>query len=84
MNALVFNKLTMPCGIIGVESPEGRRQRPPEWQQTIAKGRRQVRMWWHGYVRGSPSPVSFTENGTDPNGIKLSPKQSRNREVIEL
>jgi hypothetical protein len=27
---------------------------------------------------------SFTKIGPEPNGIKLSPKQSRNREVVEL
>jgi hypothetical protein len=25
-----------------------------------------------------------TQNGQEPNGIKLSPKQSRNRDVVEL
>jgi hypothetical protein len=31
-----------------------------------------------------PHSPGFRSHALDPNGIKLSPKQSRNREVVEL
>jgi hypothetical protein len=45
--------------------------------QTLAF-RRQALTLGGGLIMG------WLKDGWDPNGIKLSPKQSRNREVVEL
>jgi hypothetical protein len=58
--------MNVGCGIIGVASPAGSQRCPCECQPTVEEGTRPVRTLWHGDWRGSPSPVSFTENGTDP------------------
>jgi hypothetical protein len=63
---------SVPCsmhvggGISGVASPVGRHRCPWERQQPVEERTGWARALWHGDLRRSLSPVSFTEHGTDP------------------
>ncbi len=55
-------------------------------EERVAHRKFLVNQWSHAHAfRDELSHhLVFTKNDEEPNGIKLSPKQSQNREVIEL
>jgi hypothetical protein len=55
-------------------------------EESVAHSKILVHQWRNGHSARDQlgHHLAFTKSGQEPNGIKLSPKQSRNREVVEL